>query len=145
MKKLKIIQRTALFIVLIFIMFYIHHIIKLCSFSIQDVYEINWNIELGDDANLVYDIHTPISFHGDGERFTIFEVQKNKINLKDFYRGIEHEAFAEEILDILDVSEDNKPDFDKDYIWKWETKQSNKLLMVYCNENNYLYLFQHLQ
>ena len=154
MKKIKWIHRTAMMVYLLMILWIVYcvfDIVKLFPHSKQEMYEKIWNIKLPDSFELVYDMHTPTSFHGDGERYTIFKAQENwkaqenKKGQKDDKTRAEQEEFALKILEMLAVSEEQRPNFGKNDIWEVYTKNSNKLLVLYSSDNNYYYFFQHLQ
>ena len=42
-------------------------------FTTERTIEINWDIDLPKGIREEYNVHTPTSFHGDGERYTVFQ------------------------------------------------------------------------
>ncbi|MCX4269425.1 MAG: hypothetical protein OSJ62_12320 [Lachnospiraceae bacterium] len=153
MKKVRSVYRVSLIIYLVIILGILYSIFTVIRLfpSTQEMYEGIWNIKLPDNLEVVYDIHTPTSFHGDGERYTVFKVQEdfimreNRKGQNDYKKREEQEKFALGILELLDVSPEERPNFNNYYVWKVHTKESDKLLMMYFADNHCFYLFQHLQ
>lgn len=112
--------------------------------TLQEVYEINWGIDLPDGMKMSYNFHTPGSFHGDGWRYTIFSLGESDINADGFYKGSMRDEFAEEVLQKLEVPSEYWPDLSKQYIWKKMTKHNNTLFLVYDEEEQLLYVFEEL-
>lgn len=136
-------------IVTLCILYSVFCIVRLFPVSIPEMYESIWSIKLPEHLELIYDIHTPVSFHGDGERYTVFKVQEDfkmqENRKKDTQKKAEQEKFALEILEALDVSKEERPNFNKNYIGRVYTKNKDKLFIMYFIDSNYFYLFQHLQ
>lgn len=145
MKKKKRKVYFALFGALVLILcFFCYHLKNIYFLSKQEVYERIWNISLPDDLKEIYHMQTPVVFLPDGEKYTVFELQKEQMDLNGFYQGMVQKEFAEEILEILEVAKENRPDFSKGYIWKEYKKNSDTLLVLYFFEEKRLYFFQKL-
>lgn len=112
--------------------------------TLQEVYEINWGIDLPDEMELVNNFHTPSSFHGDGYRYTVFSLEKKSVPIGECYRGGMRKEFAERILEELEVPIEYWPDFKKEFVWKKMTKYSDTLFLLCDEAEGLLYLFEEL-
>lgn len=121
-----------------------YHLKKIYFISKKEAYETTWNISLPDDLKEIYHVQTPVVFLPDGEKYTVFEVQKEQMDLEGFYRGGIQKKFAEDMLELLEVPEEEKPDFSKNYVWREYRKHSDTLLVLYFFEENRVYFFQRL-
>ncbi|MFT4104912.1 MAG: hypothetical protein QM657_04045 [Lacrimispora sp.] len=115
------------------------------SYSEKKAYEMNWEISLPDQIKLVNDKNTT-SFHGDGFRHTIYQVEKME-DLRGFEveKRKEIEDFCIEVFDILGVEAKYDLDFTQKYIWKKYVKHNNNILVIiYFSDKKELHLFQKL-
>lgn len=116
-------------------------------FTSKKIYEEIWNIVLPSDFEEIYTISSPTSFHGDGERYTIYyakDIDKNYIRNFQNIKNPDIEYFVKSIVDKLEVENKNKPDFSQAYLWvKYEkVEQKDMLVILYFNENQTFYFIQ---
>lgn len=112
-----------------------------------EIIDMNWSIKLPDSYKEIYAIDSGASFHGDGERYHVFQyTNENDINQavnwesnKDKY--IETEV--NKVLSELNVPEENMPDFQISYKYYTQLKDdSSKIYLLYVNNTKKLYVIE---
>jgi hypothetical protein len=153
LKKLQIflLSSVLLGIVLIgsFIYFYLNK-------PYTEVIKANWSISLPKPYKEVYSTNSGESFHGDGERYSIFEYKnKEDIDLSLNWDNNENEAvnsaiiktIESEIIEVingLSIPMENMPDFKSKY--KYYTTQKNdfsKIYLIFVPDTKKLYVIEY--
>lgn len=113
-----------------------------------EVYETNWEIKLPDGLQEQYRAQSPTSFHGDGERYTIYQVTDiTESFFDDFSNETDAKAETEitDILSSLEVPTEKWPDLRGAITWKKLEKHFNQLYLVCDTSKSELYLIERLQ
>jgi len=120
-----------------------------CSWSFNEAMESNWGLQIPPDYKEVFSTDSGPSFHGDGWRYNVFhykeDLNEEELERLTFEKSTGIENIIEDILNILDVSVEERPDFTKDYYWyrkSGDRDSRNKLYLVYFDEINMLYVIQ---
>lgn len=112
-----------------------------------DIIDVNWHIKLPDSYKEIYSIESETSFHGDGERYHIFQYTKesdinqsvNWKNNKDEYIQIE----IDKVLSSLNVPKENIPNFQNNYKYYTIGKDDNsKIYLIFTTESKKLYVVE---
>lgn len=115
----------------------------------SNIIKANWGIELSKDYDELYSADSGESFLGDGARYHIFKFKDIKDSNID--KSLNFKNNKDEILEIdiksilkkLNVSQENYPDFNKEYSYYFETKGDlSKLYMMKFKESNTLYIVE---
>lgn len=115
----------------------------------QRIYELNWKLEFPDDTRVAYNMTSGADPHGEGIKYTIFDVDKDKI--ADFIDGWETESsknFENGLktdLEMIDVPAEKYPNFDHKYDWISLEQYSDKLFMMYDHQENQLYVLDFIK
>ncbi|MFW2488576.1 hypothetical protein ACN077_08350 [Clostridium chromiireducens] len=111
------------------------------------IIDINWSISLPTSYKEIYSIDSGASFHGDGERYHIFQYAKesdinqsvNWKNNKDEY--IETEI--DKVLSSLNVRKENMPNFQSNYKYYTIGKDDNsKIYLIFTTDSKKLYVVE---
>jgi hypothetical protein len=105
---------------------------------------VNWGVAIPEDFNEEYHTRT-LSFHGDGERYTVYDASPQNSFVSGFsaVKDREIETFVSEIIQRLEVPADYQPDYKTVYAWKKNQKSDNStLVMLYSSESKRLYVVQ---
>ncbi len=141
MKKLMIFVIVILVIMFIIAVLFCRNINK----PYTEIININWSIKLPDSYKHIYSIDSGASFHGDGERYHIFEYNNIKdINIvwKD-KRDITIESAIKGVLDKLNVAPENRPNFQDEYRHYSKTKEdSSKIYLIFVENTKMLYVIE---
>ncbi len=111
---------------------------------------LNWNIELSKSYKEIYSQESESSFHGDGERYHIFEYENNDSlnSCADVDWKIKKDLSLEDdinsILKNLGVLDKYSPDFEKEYKYYFITdyKDFSKIYLIFIPELNKLYIIE---
>lgn len=120
-----------------------------CSWSFNEVMEKNWEVRIPSGYKEMFSTNSGPSFHGDGWRYNVFHY-KEDLNVEELERfaiekNTEIENSIEDILNILDVPVEERPDFAQNYYWyskRGDRDSRNKLYLIYFDEINMLYVIQ---
>ncbi len=114
------------------------------------LYEKHWNIQFSADWKEAYHADSGPSFHGDGERYSIYEnVSGSSISDSGipFIKGRNDtikEAF-QSLADTLGVEEEKQPDFTEPCIWaRLSGEGGDYLVMLFVPEENKLFVAERL-
>lgn len=143
-------KKNLVVITCVFLMF----ILSACSsgYNITGyniIIEINWGISLPKSYEEIFSADSGASFHGDGERYHVFKYKEKlkqmEIGKYNSEKNNNVEDEVEEILNSLQVSNQKKPDFSKEYYWyrkNGDDDSRNKLYLIYFNEDNVLHVIE---
>lgn len=115
--------------------------------SYASVIYLNWSIKLPKPYKEIYSVESGASFHGDGQRYHVFEykntnVIENKLNWTDT-KNPDIESKIDKILNSLNVANTNRPDFHKKYKYFIKTKEDfSKIYIIYIDEIAKLYIIE---
>lgn len=115
----------------------------------QRIYELTWKLEFPDDTQVSYNVTSKEDLRGEGIKYTIFDVDKDKI--VDFINGWENESsenFEQEFkadLELIDVPAEKYPHFDHKYGWMSLEQYSDELFMMYDYQENQLYVMDFIK
>lgn len=113
------------------------------TITVKKVYETNWGISLPDGMKLLNDKNTE-SFHGDGYRFTVYSISKEKKYFTGYKtsKNKEIEETCKTIISSLRVESKYIPHFNENYVWTKYKKYNDNLIIIYFPNQKRLYLFQ---
>lgn len=118
--------------------------------STAELYENHWDIQIPSEWEEIYYIDSGSSFHGDGERYSIYEnVSGGSIwdSSIPFLKGSNDDVLADIqfVMEALAVVEEKQPDFTKPYVWARLSKEGGDYLVIlFVPEENMLYLAEYL-
>ena len=110
-----------------------------------EIINMNWSIKLPSAYKEIYSVDSEASFHGDGERYHIFEYKnEEKINLSlnwENNKNLAIESTIEKVLNTLNISKENMPNFQGKYKYYTEEKSdSSKIYLILVNDMKRLYI-----
>lgn len=155
-KKKKLIIVVILIVILVPIGFYsAFKIYSNSSSGIANGYETRNHINLPNNMKAVYNFDN-IAWFGEGVRYTVFQLQSTPDskfttsfsceNLKELDNPaelkIEFEISMKSVLDLINISENYLPDWEKEYLWDNSTSASLK--MLYFPDSLILYLCEYI-
>lgn len=115
----------------------------------SNIIKLSWGIELSKDYDELYSADSGESFLGDGQRYHVFkfkDVKDSNIDKSLNFKNDKNEVLEIEIRSILkklDVSEENYPDFNKEYSYYYKIDEdSSKLYMLNFKDSNTLYIVE---
>ncbi|SKA89328.1 hypothetical protein SAMN05443428_109109 [Caloramator quimbayensis] len=133
-------------IILLTAAFFLFLFIKVHN-SYATIIYLNWSVKLPKPYKEIYRIDSGSSFHGDGQRYHIFEYKnkndiQNKLNWKDT-KNPEIESEINSVLDRLNVEEIKRPDFDKKYKYYFKIKEDHsKIYLIFYDDIGKLYIIE---
>jgi hypothetical protein len=107
----------------------------------------NWSIKLPDSYKKIYSIDSGASFHGDGERYHIFQYT-NENDIKQSLNWESNkdksiEAEVDKVLSKLNVPKEHMPEFQNNYKYYTLSKQdSSKIYLVFISDTEKLYVIE---
>lgn len=112
-----------------------------------EIINLNWSIELPNSYKEIYSIDIGASFHGDGERYHIFEYNNKKdINIPlnwENNKNIAIESAIEKVLNDLNVAQVNSPNFKDEYKYYSKTADdSSKIYLIFVPNTKRLYVIE---
>jgi len=112
-----------------------------------EIINMNWSIKLPSAYKEIYSVESEASFHGDGERYHIFEYKnEEKINLSlnwENNKNLAMESTIEKVLNTLNISKENMPNFQSKYKYYTEEKSdSSKIYLIFVNDMKRLYIIE---
>ncbi len=116
-----------------------------CYYTPARIYEMYWNINLPNDIKEKYNAETPPDFHGDGSRYTVFQL--NELNPPfligtSIQKNVKTENEILSILNILGAEKNWYPDFSHGYKWKKLTQHDDYLYIIYDPKSSLVYFIQ---
>jgi hypothetical protein len=159
-KKLIITAAVLLAVILVPILLYF---MGKSYFTHERAYELTWRINIPSGFKEKKHYTSEHGFHGDGIRFTIFNVidmnpslimnsAGNVLNIETFAgsspadKNDDVEKLVKSIISRLQVDEENAPRFDESYSWKLLIKDGNsRLVMLYFPKSNLAYFAEELR
>lgn len=139
---IKIISISILLIAVFFLFLFIQ-----AYKSYASIIYLNWSIKLPKPYKEIYSVDSGASFHGDGQRYHVFEyknknVIENKLNWTDT-KNPDIESKIDNILDSLNVANTNRPDFDKKYKYYFKIEEDNSTIyLIFTDETGKLYIIE---
>lgn len=121
--------------------------------SDEMIIQANWKMQLTDGGKELYHADTGASFHGDGEKYTVLQYE----NTEDISKFLNWRAddgtgtlytnsyseFAENCLNIIDVPQKERPDYEECvYSYRERETDSSELLLAYDKEKEQLYVLE---
>lgn len=109
------------------------------------IYKDLWDVDIPGKATQLYNAKSPQDFHGDGYRYTVYQLSGEESELLQGCVSDRNEAAEEtvdSILNELDVEKKNRPDFQQDYSWKHMENYGNQLTIIYIGAESKLYVIQ---
>lgn len=139
---LKLISAILLFDIIIAVFLYIQ-----INKPYSEIINLNWSIKLPDSYKIIYSTDSGASFHGDGQRYHIFEYKnENKISQALNWINAKNAAMESEInkvLNNLNVPKENMPDYGKEYKYYIRTKEdSSKIYLIFAADTRKLYIIE---
>ncbi len=124
-----------------------HHILET---SYADIIHINWSIDISDiskDYEEIYSTDSGASFHGDGERYHIFQCTNSDEILQwlnwTSNKNDEMEAEVAEILEPLHIPKEYLPDFQENYQYFATTKEDHsRIYFIFVPDTKKLYVVE---
>lgn len=116
-------------------------------FSLERVFEMNWGVKIPSGYDEIYHVET-VGFHGDGERYTIYEIKCNEILFSERFSSVKDlstETFTNKILWNLKVPKEKRPDFEADYGWCKVASRGgdgSSLIVIYDSGKNIMYFVE---
>lgn len=143
MKKLYGVAATILLIITLILIFIFIQISKPYSAIIT----MNWSVEIPKTYKEVYSKDSGASFHGDGERYHIFQYSNENDIIKaiDWIDGKNTlmEAQVNKVLNILEIPIEAMPEFQADYKYYTKIKEdSSKLYFIFVTGTKKLYIIE---
>lgn len=115
---------------LIGMLFYGYHYLS-SQFTVAKTYEYNWNLQLPTDFKELYHTSSGPSFHGDGERYTIFSGNSFFLSFQtEKNKNLEQELTN--LYQTLQIPTSNQMDFSHSYSWKKMTQPQDDRNYMYC-------------
>lgn len=93
----------------------------------------NWKINLPREYDEIYHTNSGASFHGDGERYSIFQYENlDEINsLLEWENKNDYVEFRiKEILDNLEIPKEYSPDFNNDFRYYYEMREDRSEIYI---------------
>lgn len=115
--------------------------------SYTEIINMNWSIELPKPYEEIYSIDSGPSFHGDGERYHIFDYKnKDDIELSLKWKddkNLSMESKIGEVLDNLSVSQEYMPKFESKYQYYSKREQdSSTIYLIFIPDIKRLYVIE---
>ena len=112
-----------------------------------EIINLNWSIELPNSYKEIYSIDSGASFHGDGERYHIFEYDNKKdVNISLNWKNNKNaaiESAIENVLNNLNVSQVNRPNLEVEYKYYSKTEDdSSKIYLIFVPNTKKLYVIE---
>lgn len=146
-KKLNRVIVVSLIIIILLVTFTIGLYKYMCNYmSTAKTFELNWGIILPNDFNEEYYIDTGASFHGDGQRYSVFKGNNFLTSLKT-ERNEELENEISNLYVSLNVPKENQMDFSHQYSWTKIFQKDDDRNYIYCifdKEINKFYFYENL-
>lgn len=112
----------------------------------QGTIYLNWNIRLPFGGELVYELDSGPSFHGDGQRYHVFRYENDEklVDCLDWQEpSIDAAEAANSFLDKIDVPDEERPDFSKYSFWYGQQEDSSEIYIFWGEVT--LYVVEELQ
>jgi len=104
----------------------------ICNFmTTSKMFELNWGIILPNDFKEEYYIDTGVSFHGDGQRYSIFKGNHFMTSLET-ERNEELENEISNLYVSLNIPKENQIDFSHPYSWTKIFQKEDHRNYIYC-------------
>lgn len=108
----------------------------------ESIYEERWNLDFPEPIQETYELLGERGFTGDGTQYSVFTVgNENDAFFADFSDAPADEAFLSGFtngLNELQVPEEQRPNLEKAYQWKYFGKNQNPFLTDRYFDNLYL-------
>lgn len=114
--------------------------------NVAKTFELNWGIVLPSDFKEEYAVNTGVSFHGDGERYSVYSGMSFLTSLEDS----KNELLEEEVNNLynaLNISEEYRINFAHQYSWKKIYQKDDERNYLYCifdEETKRFYFYENI-
>ncbi len=146
-KKLNRVIVLSSIIIILLVTFTIGFYKYICNYmSIAKTFELNWGIILPNDFNEEYYIDTGASFHGDGQRYSVFK-WNNFLTSLETEKNEELENEISNLYISLNVPKENQIDFSHQYSWTKIFQKDDDRNYIYCifdKEINKFYFYENI-
>lgn len=144
MKKVLIFLGSTILVIVILVGLFLYEQINK---PYSEIIYMNWSIILPNSYKEIYSVDSGASFHGDGERYHIFKYTKeDEISLSvnwENNKDIAIETATEKILNTLNVSKENMPNFQSKYKYYTKLKDdSSKIYLIFDTDIKKLYIIE---
>lgn len=117
--------------------------------SYADIIQLNWSIDVSKNYDEIYSIDSGASFHGDGERYHIFQYKNSSDLLSSLNlmsgKNTDMESNVMEILNSLQIPAEYIPDFQRDYQYNATTAtDSSRIFFIFVPDTKKLYIIEHI-
>ena len=146
-KKLLILLGSILLVIALLIVFLYVQITKPYS----EIINMNWSIKLPTSYKEIYSVDSGASFHGDGERYHVFEYKNEEdINLSLNWKNNKNvaiESSTEKVLNTLNISKEEMPNFESEYKHYTKEKEddSSKIYLIFFTDTKKLYVIEDIR
>lgn len=138
---------SLLVVIVLLVAFSIGFYKYMCNYkSTAKTFELNWGITLPNDFKEEYYIDTGASFHGDGQRYSIFTGNNFLTSLKE-ENNEKLESEISNLYIVLNVPKENQIDFSHQYSWTKIYQENDKSSYIYCildKEINKFYFYENI-
>ncbi|WP_160687736.1 hypothetical protein [Clostridium sp. C2-6-12] len=112
-----------------------------------EIIDINWSIKLPDTYKEIYSMESEASFHGDGERYHIFQYAKESdINESVNWENNKNKSIEtqiDKVLSMFNVPQENMPNFQNNYKYYTIGKDDNsKIYLILTTDTKKLYVIE---
>ncbi|WP_434655322.1 hypothetical protein [Thermoanaerobacterium thermosaccharolyticum] len=122
-------------------------IYKTMNKSYTEIIDMNWSIKLSNSYKEVYSVDSGPSFHGDGERYHIFNYKNNddielSLKWKDD-KNVAIESAIKHVLNTLSVPEKYMPNFKSKYKYYLKRKEDSSVIyLIFVPDTKRLYVIE---
>lgn len=144
--KRKLISIISILLMILFAIMYIKEKLKT---PYDEIIYLNWQINLPTEYEEIYSLDSGPSFHGDGERYHIFQYKKeDRIGVFLFWENRKNREIEKEVKEILwslKVPKDKKPNFQKPYYYYIKRKiDFSNIYLIFFMDTKKLYIIERL-
>lgn len=128
--------------------------LALCNFirevnSYTKIIELNWGIRLSGSYKEIYSIDSGASFHGDGDRYHIFQHKpKGDISNELDWKSNENKYIEQNIIQILErlnVPDEYLPSFKYKYKYYFREENSSMIYILLNDDEGLIYVIEDFQ
>lgn len=144
-------KNRGLIVLSVFLLLVLASILGLSAYftNYNTAIKANWGISLPRGYKESFSTDSGPSFLGDGDRYHVFNYKKGlkprDMGKFNFGRNIELEADVEKIINSLQIPNQAKPDFSKEYYWYGKNDKDDPrdtLYIIYFMEENRVYVVE---
>ncbi len=109
------------------------------------MYKSFWNIKLPSKTKCVYKWDNQDSFHGEGIRYSRYQLLENDTSLLTDYDYTQNNELEKSVINLMNdcgIPDKQKIDFNSTYCWKYIQREQDSLLIIYSLNIKSLFLIQ---